>query len=61
MVDTVVAEESEEEEETSSVTGKTKKSKKKRKSVEVVYDPDRDVVVSKKKHKRGATEWDWES
>jgi N utilization substance protein A len=61
MVDTAVVEEAEDEEETTSVAGKTKKSKKKRKSVEVVYDPDRDVVVSKKKHKRGAAEWDWES
>ncbi len=36
-----------------------KKKKKKRKSVEIEYDPDRDVVLSKKKHKRGDG-WDWE-
>lgn len=61
MVDTATTEEVEEEEEVTPTSGKTKKSKKKRKSVEVVYDPDRDVVVSKKKHKRGTAEWDWES
>ena len=38
---------------------KGKKKKKKSKHVEVVYDPDRDLVVVKKKHKRGA-EYDWE-
>jgi N utilization substance protein A len=36
-----------------------KKKKKKRKSVEIEYDPDRDVVLSKKKHKRGDG-FDWE-
>lgn len=61
MVDTVVVEETEDEEESTPVAGKTKKSKKKRKSVEVVYDPDRDVVVSKKKHKRGGVDWDWDA
>ena len=51
-----VAEEEEEEEGTS----KDKKKKKKKKFVELTYDPDRDVVLAKKKHKRGGIEWDWE-
>jgi transcription termination/antitermination protein NusA len=37
-----------------------KKKKKARKSVEITYDPDRDLMVTKKKHKRGAGEWDFE-
>ncbi len=50
-----------EEEEDESGTGKGKKKKKKSKHVEVVYDPDRDIVVSRKKHKRGGGEWaEWE-
>ncbi len=36
---------------------KKKKGKKKKKFVEVVYDPDQDVVVVKKKHKRGEEDW----
>lgn len=52
------AEEEEEEEGTGSA--KDKKKKKKKKFVELTYDPDRDVVLAKKKHKRGGTEWDWE-
>ena len=41
---------------------KDKKGKKKKGTwVEIVYDPDRDLTISKKKHKRGG-EWDeWES
>ena len=63
--DMVGAEEGEEEEEsgegTTEADGKTKKAKKKkRKGVEIEYDPDRDLVLSKKKHKRG-DEFDWES
>jgi len=54
-----VAAETTEEEEENSVTGKkTAKKKKKSKHVEVEYDPDRDVVVVHKKHKRGDG-WDW--
>lgn len=50
-----------EEEEDDSSGGKGKKKKKKSKHVEVVYDPDRDVVVARKKHKRGGGEWsEWE-
>ncbi len=55
-----VAAETSEEEEEDPVTGKktAKKKKKKSKHVEVEYDPDRDVVVVHKKHKRGDG-WDW--
>jgi N utilization substance protein A len=35
-----------------------KKGKKKRKTVEIEYDPDRDMTIVHKKHKRG--DWDWE-
>jgi N utilization substance protein A len=53
--------ESEEEEETDETKGKTgKKKKKARKSVEITYDPDRDVLLTKKKHKRGDGEWEWD-
>ncbi|HEX2980467.1 MAG TPA: transcription termination factor NusA [Anaerolineaceae bacterium] len=49
----------EEEEDSDSKTGK--KGKHKKKHIEVVYDPDRDVTVVRKKHKRGGGEWgDWE-
>ena len=54
-----VAEEEEEEGDAAGKTGK-KKSKKKRKSVEVVYDPERDMTLARKKHKRGGEGWDWE-
>lgn len=47
----------EEEEEDDSKKGKKKK---KSKHVEVVYDPDRDMTLVTKKHKRGDGEWDWE-
>jgi N utilization substance protein A len=50
----------EEEEEEGSGSSKDKKKKKKKKFVELTYDPDRDVVTAKKKHKRGGIEWDWE-
>jgi N utilization substance protein A len=38
-----------------------KKGKKKSKHVEVVYDPDRDLTVVTKKHKRGDEGWDWDN
>ena len=38
---------------------KAKDKKKKKKSVEVVFDPDTDRVVARKKHKRGGS-FDWE-
>ena len=50
-----------EEEEEGSGSDKGKKKKKKSKHVEVVYDPDRDLVLARKKHKRGGGEWsEWE-
>jgi len=50
---------SEDEEEVEDEGGDQKKKKKKRKkSVEIVYDPDKDVVVMKKMHKHGGTEWE---
>jgi N utilization substance protein A len=54
-----VVEEEEEEGDAAGKTGK-KKAKKKRKSVEVVYDPERDLTLARKKHKRGGEGWDWE-
>ncbi len=39
-----------------------KKNKKKGKHVEVTYDPDRDLTIARKKHKRGDEDgWDWDS
>jgi N utilization substance protein A len=51
---------SEEEEEFEGGARDKSGKKKKKKSVEVVYDPDRDMTVTRKKHKRGGDEWDWE-
>jgi N utilization substance protein A len=50
--------EEEEEEEDLDKKGK-KKAKKKKKFVEVVYDPDRDITLVKRKRKRGTWEDDW--
>jgi hypothetical protein len=52
--------ESTEEEEEESDSKRGKKGKKKKKHVEVVYDPDRDLMMVRKKHKRGGEGWDWE-
>jgi N utilization substance protein A len=51
----------EEEEEEEEEDGKKKK-KKKKKFVEMEYDPDKDVMIVKRKRKRGGAEWDdqWE-
>jgi transcription termination/antitermination protein NusA len=49
----------EEEDDETGEKGKKGK-KKKKKFVELTYDPDRDVVLAKKKHKRGGGSWDWE-
>jgi transcription termination/antitermination protein NusA len=50
-----------EEEEEDDETKKGKKGKKKKKKhVEVEYDPERDMTLVRKKHKRGGEEWDWE-
>jgi N utilization substance protein A len=51
-------ENSSEEEEDDESGDKDKKKKKKSKHVEVTYDPDRDLTLVRKKHKRD--EWDWE-
>ena len=59
MIPVVDADE-EEESEDSSKTKPGKKKKKSRKSVEITYDPDRDVMLTKKKHKRGDGVWEWE-
>jgi N utilization substance protein A len=48
----------EEEEEGEGAAGKKGKKKKKRKNVEVVYDPDLDAIVARKKHRRGDVEWE---
>jgi len=54
-----VAEEDEDEDE-DQASRKTKKKKKKKKYVEVEFDPDRNMVVAKKKRKRGGWSDDWE-
>ncbi len=59
MIPVVDADE-EEESEDASKTKPGKKKKKSRKSVEITYDPDRDVMLTKKKHKRGDGVWEWE-
>lgn len=46
------------QEDEESTDRKKKKGKKKKKFVEVEYDPDQDVVLMKKKHKRGGSEWE---
>jgi N utilization substance protein A len=53
----LVSDEEEEEDESGHPTQKKKK-KKKKKFVELEYDPDKDVVVARKKRKRGVGEWD---
>jgi N utilization substance protein A len=58
MVPAVAEAEEEEEGDDKSKTGKKKK--KKTKSVEITYDPDRDLVLTKKKHKRGDDFLNWE-
>jgi len=56
---TLTDEETEQEEEGAADT-KKKKGKKKKKFVEVEYDPDQDVLLMKKKHKRGESGWEEE-
>jgi N utilization substance protein A len=48
------------EDETEDQSKGKKKGKKKGKHVVVTYDPDRDMTVVQKKHKRGGNGWDWE-
>jgi len=55
--ETLVNQEGEEEEDEEDIDQKDKKKKKKKKFVEVVYDPDRDITLVKRKRKRGG---DWE-
>jgi N utilization substance protein A len=40
---------------------KPKKGKKKKKTVELEYDPDKDVTIARKRHKKGTGEWsEWD-
>lgn len=58
----VVPEDDEEEDDESGDKSKAKGKKKKRRFVEVVYDPDRDVTIVKRKRKRGGElgdEWEF--
>ena len=54
-----IPEATDEEEE---IDGSKKKGKKgkKRKNAEIEYDPDRDLMLLHKKHKRGDGGWDWD-
>lgn len=49
-----------EEEDDDDQDAKKKKKKKKKKYVEMEYDPDHDVIITRKKRKRGGLEWDEE-
>ncbi len=49
-----------EEDEDDDQDGKKKKKKKKKKYVEMEYDPDHDVIITRKKRKRGGLDWDEE-
>ncbi|MCZ7551112.1 MAG: hypothetical protein B6D39_02845 [Anaerolineae bacterium UTCFX2] len=53
-----LADEDTEQEEEGAADTKKKKGKKKKKFVEVEYDPDQDVLLMKKKHKRGEPGWE---
>ena len=56
VLDTSILSEDEETDE----PDKGKKKKKKSKHVVVTYDPDRDLTMVTKKHKRGGADWDFE-
>lgn len=60
--DMIPAMDSDDEEETEepAKTKQGKKKKKSRKSVEITYDPDRDMLLTKKKHKRDEGGWEWD-
>lgn len=60
MFQKVESEDEEEEEKTGGAIGDKKKKKKKKGFTKVEYDPDRDVMVVKKQHKRGEDGWEWE-
>ena len=49
-----------EDDEFEDATDKDGKKKKKRKYQEIEYDPDLDMTLVKKKHKRGDEEWGWD-
>ncbi len=49
-----------EEEEGDQSSSSKKKGKKKGTRVEVTYDPERDVTVVRRKHKRGQGDWEWD-
>ncbi|MEW6178668.1 MAG: transcription termination factor NusA [Chloroflexota bacterium] len=52
----------EDEEESEEVPGRKekKKGKKKKKHTQIEYDPDRDTIIVRKKHRRGDDGWDWD-
>jgi len=52
--------EDESDAEDDSLDKKKKKGKKKKKFVEIEYDPEKDIVLMKKKHKHGGEEWEEE-
>ncbi len=54
----IEAPDDEEEDDDSDRSTQKKKRKKKKKYVELEYDPEKDVVVARKKRKRGVGEWD---
>ena len=51
-------EEMEEEEEEEGKSGKKKRKKKKKKYVEMEYDPEQDVMIVRRKRKRGSDDWE---
>jgi len=57
-LDTAVVTDSEEEDQTGASGEKDKKKKKKVKARAIEYDPDLDMTIARKKHKRGAAEWE---
>jgi N utilization substance protein A len=57
VLETAVTGDEEEEEGDTSKKGKKKGKKKGSKFVEITYDPDADLTVARKKHKRGDEDW----
>ncbi len=58
VIDMVTSLPDEDEDEESEAKQGKKGKKKKRKYVEVEYDPEKDMVIAKKKRKRGSSEWE---
>lgn len=52
--------EDEEEGEVIPTRKEKKKGKKKKKHTQIEYDPDRDTIIIRKKHRRGDGGWDWD-